>query len=210
VPFLKDMQLKADVQYIFKQKISVVKPYPEHSVSYQFVPPPMQLVLIGAGNDAQPIVDMASLLGWNIIVVDGRPSYATQERFPKANKVCVSKPQDLLSAIKIDEQTALVLMTHNYNYDLAALEQIINTPCNYIGLLGPKTKLNEMLGALKEKGLDINNEMKNSIYGPVGLDIGAETAEEIALSIIAEIKAVFSNRKGTFLKERPLEIHERS
>ena len=172
------------------------------SVLYQFIPPSIQLVIVGAGNDAQPLVEMAFLLGWDIIVVDGRPAYATQQRFPKADKILLTKPSDILSAVNIDEQTAVVLMTHNYNYDLAALEQLINTNCKYIGVLGPKKKLHKMFDDLNEKGIVINDEMMQNIYGPVGLDIGAETSEEIALSILAEIKAVFSQRQGSSLKER--------
>ncbi|MBC7775042.1 MAG: XdhC family protein [Phycisphaerae bacterium] len=207
--FLKDAKIKTAAQTILKQKTSVVKAYHEDSMLYQFVPPAMQLIIVGAGNDAQPLMDMAALLGWNIVVVDGRPAYATQQRFPKATRICLTKPADILSAVKMDEQTAVVLMTHNYNYDLAALEQFMHTDCNYIGVLGPKQKLHKMFGELKEKGMEINDGTVQRIYGPVGLDIGAETAEEIALSIIAEIKAVFSNRHGASLKERQLEIHER-
>jgi xanthine/CO dehydrogenase XdhC/CoxF family maturation factor len=98
-------------------------------------------------------------------------------------------------------------MTHNYYYDLAALEKFIKTNCNYIGVLGPKKKLHKMFDELKEKGINIETEEIEKIYGPVGLDLGAETSEEIALSIIAEIKAVFSKRQGSYLKERPTEIH---
>lgn len=208
-PFLDATTLKMDAQTILKQKNSVVKAYPEYSVLYQFVPPALQLVIVGAGNDVQPLMDLAFLLGWNIVVVDGRPSYATQQRFPKANNVCLTKPANILSAVKIDEQTAVVLMTHNYNYDIAALEQFLQTGCNYIGVLGPKKKLHKMLDELNEKGMQINEDALQTIYGPVGLDIGAETSEEIALSIVAEIKAVFSNRDGAPLKERQVEIHER-
>jgi xanthine/CO dehydrogenase XdhC/CoxF family maturation factor len=119
----------------------------------------------------------------------------------------VSKPSEILSTLHIDEQTAVVLMTHNYYYDFTALERFISTPCNYIGILGPKKKWHKMLDDLKEKGIIMEGERIHKIYGPVGLDIGAETSEEIALSIVAEIKAVFSNREGSYLKERPTEIH---
>ncbi|HEX5025391.1 MAG TPA: XdhC/CoxI family protein [Agriterribacter sp.] len=202
--------IKTEMQTFLKQKISAVKTYDDRSILYQFVPPAIQLVIVGAGNDAQPLVEMSSLLGWNSIVVDGRPAYATQERFPTATKISLTKPADILAAVHIDEQTAVVLMTHNYNYDLAALEQLMNINCNYIGVLGPKKKLYKMLDELQEKNGMINKGSIQHIHGPVGLDIGAETSEEIALSIIAEVKAVFSNRNGASLKERKVDIHERS
>ena len=193
-----------------KQRNSVVKDDANGSVLYQFIPPSTQLVIVGAGNDAQPLAEMAFLLGWDIVIIDGRPVYATKSRFPKASKISLTKPAEILSAVNIDEQTAVILMTHNYNYDLAALEQLINTNCKYIGALGPKKKLHKMFNDLNDKGIIISKEMMNSIYGPVGLDIGAETSEEIALSVLSEIKAVFSQREGSSLKERTTEIHDRN
>ena len=203
--------LQTECINILNHKSSLVKHY-EGSCSalFQFIPPSIQLVIVGAGNDAQPLVNMASLLGWNIIVADGRPAYATQQRFPNANKISITKPSEILSATHIDAQTAVVLMTHNYNYDVAALAQLINTNCSYIGVLGPKKKLHKMFDELNDKGIMVDDDTMQNIYGPVGLDIGAETAEEIALSIIAEIKAVFANRNGSSLKKRKIEIHERS
>jgi len=103
----------------------------------------------------------------------------------------------------------VIVMTHNYNYDMAALEQLIQSDCQYIGLLGPKKKLNKMVDELTGRGVEINEEVLQKIYGPVGLDIGAETSEEIALSVLAEIKSVFSKRDGSSLKDRTIEIHER-
>jgi xanthine/CO dehydrogenase XdhC/CoxF family maturation factor len=202
--------LETDAQTCLKQKNSVVKEYNDCCVLYQFIPPPIQLVLVGAGNDAQPLTELAYLLGWDLIIVDGRPAYATRARFPKAGRICMVKPSEVLSAVDIDEHTAVILMTHNYNYDIATLEQLIHTSCHFIGVLGPKKKLQRMLDDLTGKGVKINGDALNRIYGPAGLDIGAETSEEIALSILAEIKAVFSNRKGASLKERIIEIHERS
>jgi xanthine/CO dehydrogenase XdhC/CoxF family maturation factor len=200
--------LKTDSMEALENKSSLIKPGEGNdTVLLQYVPPVIQLIIVGGGNDAQPLVEIASLLGWNTLVIDGRPAYATRERFSKANKVIVSKPSEILSTLHIDEQTAVVLMTHNYYYDITALERFINTPCNYIGILGPKKKWLKMLDELKEKGIKMEGERMHKIYGPVGLDIGAETSEEIALSIVAEIKAVFSNREGSYLKERPTEIH---
>lgn len=191
-----------------QQKNSVVRNEEDASVLYQFIPPSIQLVIVGAGNDAQPLAEMASLLGWHVLVVDGRPAYATQQRFPKA-KISLTNPENILSAVNPDEQTAIILMTHNYNYDMDALKQLINTDCNYIGVLGPKKKLNRMIDELKDNGTVIDDAKMQHIYGPVGLDIGAETSEEIALSVTAEIKTVFSKRQGLSLKEKTTEIHER-
>jgi xanthine/CO dehydrogenase XdhC/CoxF family maturation factor len=194
---------------VLQQKNSVIKDVEDASVLYQFIPPSIQLIIVGAGNDAQPLVEMASLLGWHVLVADGRPAYITQQRFPKG-KISLTNPEDILSAIRIDEQTAIILMTHNYNYDMDALKQLINTDCKYIGVLGPKKKLNRMIDELKDKGTVIDDAKMKHIYGPVGLDIGAETSEEIALSITAEIQAVFSKRQASSLKEKTTEIHERS
>src|SRR5579875_139562 len=200
--------LEKEIQLILEEKNSVVKNYENESVLFQFVPPSIQLVIAGAGNDAQPLIDMASILGWNSIVVDGRATYATTKRFPKATKVLIAKPETVLSQIQTDEQTAFVLMTHNYNYDIALLSQLLKTSCRYIGVLGPKKKLQRMFDELHENGIEINKEQIHKIYGPVGLDIGAETSEEIALSVLAEIKSVFSNRNAASLKNKSSAIHE--
>ncbi len=194
---------------VLEHKNSFVKSYSDCSVLYQFVPPTIQLIIAGAGNDALPLVDMAALLGWQTVVVDGRPTHATKQRFYKAGEVIVAKPCEALAQVCIHEQTAFVLMTHNYNYDLALLSQLLSFRCTYIGVLGPKNKLQRMVTELEKNGVAVTDEQIHSVYGPVGLDIGAETAEEIAVSIIAEIKAVLAGRKGTLLKDRPFAIHSR-
>jgi xanthine/CO dehydrogenase XdhC/CoxF family maturation factor len=100
-------------------------------------------------------------------------------------------------------------MTHNYNYDLAFLRELVKKSFRYIGILGPRKKFDRMLGELQEEGLRLSQEQLASIYSPVGLDIGAETAEEIAVSIVAEIKTVLAGRSGGALKEKPDPIHGR-
>ena len=204
------LMLLSEANKILEQKATRIQGFQAEMALFQFIPPVLQLIIVGAGNDAQPLVDMAHLLGWRITMVDGRPAYLSARRFPKADQLHLCKPAELLSVVQIDERTAIVLMTHNYNYDLTALTQLLQHQCSYIGILGPKKKWQKMLDELKSQGIEPSEQALNSIYTPVGLDIGAETSEEIALSIMAEIKAVFSNRQGTFLRERPLEIHERS
>ena len=194
----------------FLNKKSVVNSNGNQSILFQLIEPSIQLLIAGAGNDVQPLTEMTDLLGWKTIVADGRPAYATQQRFPKAGLVCLTKPSGILSATELDEYSAVVIMTHNFNYDLQVLEQLLESDCRWIGILGPARKLQRMLDALSDKGLEINEDLLNKLHGPVGLDIGAETPEEIALSIVAEIKAVFSKRSGTSLKNRSSSIHERT
>nr|WP_294942775.1 XdhC/CoxI family protein [uncultured Mucilaginibacter sp.] len=173
----------------------------------EFVKPLISLVIIGAGNDAVPLTKLAAVLGWDTTVIDGRPNYALPERFPSAQKVMVAKPEQVLPQISINAHTAFVLMTHNYNYELALLKQLLPMQLSYLGILGPKKKLARMLAEIEDSGQPVTEERLKTVYGPVGLDIGSEGAEEIALSIVAEIKAVLSNRKGYSLKYKPVAIH---
>ena len=175
----------------------------------EYVQPAISLVIIGAGNDVVPLAEMAAIIGWEVNVFDGRTNYATPARFPSAQKVAVVKPAQVLLHVSIDVQTVFLLMTHNYNYDMAVLQQLTGKNIAYIGVLGPKKKLQKMLAELEEKGDGIPAEILLVLHGPVGLDIGAETPEEIALSIIAEIKAVFAGRDGRPLKEKLEMIHPR-
>ena len=169
----------------------------------EVISPPIALVIAGAGNDAQPLAEIAYLLGWQVTVADGRPTHATAQRFSKANKILLAKPAQLLPQVVIDEKTAFVLMTHNYNYDLDLLRLLLPTQAPYIGTLGPKSKLIRMLDELGENTV----ENQRRIHGPIGLDIAAETADEIAISIVAEIKAVLSGAGGGQLKEKKQPIH---
>lgn len=171
---------------------------------YEFIRPTISLVIAGAGNDAQPLTEMAYLLGWEVGVVDGRPTHSSSLRFPNAATVLIAKPEQVLSQVRIDDQTAFVLMTHNYNYDLELLNLLLDTNCPYIGCLGPKKKLIRMLDELNRN----TPENQQRVHGPIGLDIGAETAEEIALSILAEIKTVFSGASGGSLKIKQSPIHQ--
>ena len=100
-------------------------------------------------------------------------------------------------------------LLHNYNYDLSVLKLLLGTDSRYIGILGPKSKLNRMFDDLHNEGIHITDQQLNRIYGPIGLDIGAETSEEIALSIVAEIKAVMSGKTGTSLKYKTGTIHSK-
>ena len=203
----------ADVQAAYDGKLSAFKEYrPDGQIFngfIEFVPPPPSLVIAGAGNDVLPLVDMISILGWQITVVDGRPQYATAMRLGKADKVLVAKPEQVLQQLTTDAQTLFVLMTHNYNYDLGLLRELLPQGYPYIGVLGPRKKLEKMLGELEAEGMQLTEGQLASIHSPIGLDIGAETAEEIAVSIVAEIRAYLSSRSGGSLRNIRQSIHNR-
>jgi xanthine/CO dehydrogenase XdhC/CoxF family maturation factor len=175
----------------------------------EVIKPAISLVIFGAGADVLPLVNMGQLIGWECTVIDGRPNYANKDRFPAGVKVILSKAESALQYIDIDGQTVFALMTHNYNYDLEVLKQLLLRPTKYIGLLGPKKKRERLLNEIKESGMLITEQMLQSLYGPVGLDIGAETPEEIALSIVSEIKAVLSGKVAGSLRDNRDTIHPR-
>jgi xanthine dehydrogenase accessory factor len=201
----------ADAKHVLKNGNSVTKTYEygnKFTCFIELLQPAVSLIVFGAGNDAIPLAQIAAVLGWQVTLVDGRPNYAVATRFPDAKKMVVAKPQQALSQIELDDRTAVILMTHNYNYDKAMLGQLLQLELPYIAALGPKKRLERMLDELQEKGLEINEQMLKRLYGPAGLDIGSENSDEIALSIIAEIQAVLQKRRGTSLRDKAA-IHDR-
>lgn len=206
-------QLLADARKALHQKKSLFRNYHTKNnlltAFIEFLKPPVSLVIVGAGNDAIPLMKIADKIGWDVRIVDGRTTHAKPERFESACQVLVSKPEKALDEISVDPFTVFVLMTHNYNYDLAMLKALSQRDIPYIGVLGPKKKLERMLVEIKDEGINLSQEQLHKIYGPAGLEIGAETPEEIALSIIAEIKAVLEKKEGGFLRNKKEVIHSR-
>ncbi len=200
-----------DVKKALENKTTLLKKMQdddENEALIECIEPVIALVIAGAGNDVQPLVNMASLLGWETTIGDGRATHATIKRFPAAKQALVVKSEEFLDPVLIDDQTYFVLMTHDYKYDLNVLKLLLKRDCKYIGILGPKSKLNRMLDDLNAEGISLSEEQLDCIYGPVGLDIGAETSEEIALAIISEIKAFMSGKTGTSLKYKTQKIHD--
>ncbi|KAF2515544.1 XdhC family protein [Flavobacterium foetidum] len=205
-----DFGLLQDIKEVLQTKTSIVKKLQEKNEDealIEYIKPAISLVIAGAGNDIQPLVKIVAVLGWKITIQEGRAMHTTKKRFPKADNIFTVKPEEFLENIVIDDQTYFLLMTHNYKYDLAVLKALVQTNCHYIGILGPKSKFDRMLDDLLMEGIAVNEGQLKKIHSPVGLDIGAETAEEIALSIISEIKAFESERTGTSLKFKTGKIH---
>ncbi|MGZ8565790.1 MAG: XdhC family protein, partial [Actinomycetota bacterium] len=172
--------------------------------------PPLRLVVCGAGHDAIPLVRAAAGLGWRTSVVDDRPAFLNEDRFPGAGGfVHVAEPLDVATAAPIDERTFVVVMTHNFLRDKDYLRGALKTPAPYIAMLGPAARTQRLLMDLADEGVELSEVDRARIHGPAGLDLGSEGPEEIAQAIVAEIVAVKRGRAGGFLKERPGPIHDR-
>lgn len=173
-------------------------------VFYDIIAPPRPLVIFGAEHDALPLVRQAQAVGWRVTVVDTRARPASRERFTEADEVVLCRAEDVAARITLTKETAAVVMTHNYLDDVGLLKALLPSPASYLGILGPRARTSKLMGELGEGQAGLAR-----LHGPVGLNIGAETPEELALAIVAEIKAVSAARGGGFLRDCPTPIHER-
>ena len=185
---------------------TIATPWPDSDGSpriwEQPVPPPISLVVYGAGDDAQPLCRLAAGLGWEVAIGDPRPAMAAVKRFPEAAHV-VSLPVEQLGAhFTGDAHAAAVIMTHHYVYDRPLLERLIKQPFGYLGLLGPRVRAERLL---HEIGVDAPPHF----FAPVGLDLGGDGPEAVALAILSEIQAHFEARSARPLRERNRPIHAR-
>ncbi len=176
-----------------------------HSVFYEVIQPAVRLLLFGAGNDTQPLAKMADLLGIEVILIDGRASQASAKRFPSVSQIQVSPAETALEGIQMDHRTVALLMTHNFEYEAIVLETLLNQSLPYVGILGPKKKSEKLRARLEAKAIQFDWQ---KVYAPIGLAIGAENSEEIALSALAEIKAVLAGKTGSFLRDLKGPIHQ--
>jgi xanthine dehydrogenase accessory factor len=193
-----------------KQK-SMVKTYQlsrgTAEVFIEVIKPPTPLLIFGAGQDAIPVVHFAKELGWEVTVVDHRPTYIVPERFPLADNLILSSAETTHKHVSLEESTIALVMTHNYFHDRELLKMLLPSTVAYIGLLGPKSRTAQLLEDLRSENKVYTKDQLSRLYAPVGLDIGADTPVEIALSIVAEIQAVLAKRSGRFLRERAGSIH---
>ncbi|WP_319423397.1 XdhC family protein [Pleurocapsa sp. FMAR1] len=201
--------VKQNIQSVLQQKKSRSQAYVLTEgiaeVFLEVIVPPINLVIFGAGFDALPVVHFAKALGWYVTVIDPQARIQTKERFQESDRLILGTADESTSQMEFDEQTVAVTMSHNYLYDLEFLQMLSTTPLKYLGILGPKKRTNRLLQDLKAEDCIFPPEQE--LNSPVGLDIGADNPEEIALSIIAEIQAVIKNRPSGFLKDRNAPIH---
>jgi xanthine/CO dehydrogenase XdhC/CoxF family maturation factor len=171
-----------------------------HEIFVEYVAPPLPLLIVGAGQDALPLIRFAKELGWQVTVVDGHSNQARPEHFPLADRVVVCDPSDPLAGLAINANTCAVVMSHSYSQDEAFVRALLPLPIRYLGVLGPRKRTDRMLNGVGAAHL----------HSPVGLDIGADSPEEIALSIVSEIQASLAGRDGGMLRRREGPIHDRS
>lgn len=181
----------------------------ELEVFIEVIEPPPSVLIFGAGYDAIPLTTFAKQLGWDVTVVDRRPAYATEERFPKADSVIAAQVDEFDDTLLQDENAVAVVMTHHFDSDREIVRRLTLSRCRYIGILGPKQRTADLLKQLSESGTGIDSDFLGRLHAPVGLDIGAATPESIALSIVAEIQAFLANRQGGHLKNRTRPIYDR-
>ena len=204
--------IKKDIQSVLQRKKSVARRYTltqgTAEVFLEVIIPPINLVIFGAGFDVLPVVDFAKALGWYVTVIDPQARIQTKERLQQCDRVILASANEASSRIEFDARTVVVVMSHNYLYDLEFLQTLTTLKIEYLGILGPRKRTNRLLLELKSEGCIFPAEQE--LHSPVGLDIGADNPEEIALSVMAEIQAVIKNRQGRFLKDRNGPIHSDS
>ena len=204
--------LNADLAKQLESKLSYTKDYVttdgEVSVFFEVYEPPIDLLIFGGGFDAQPVAAFARQLGWKVTVLDECVAHLLPINFPDSQLQGCQRER-VTKDVEVKPYSAAVLMSHNYHYDLEVLRQLIDTDISYIGILGPRKKGQKMFDELATKGIELTKDDHHRIHNPIGLDIGADTPEEIALSIVAEIKSKFAGRSSGFLKYKHGSIHNK-
>jgi xanthine/CO dehydrogenase XdhC/CoxF family maturation factor len=206
-------QVSDDLALLFKNNKSTAKEYQvgEETIEIfiELIQPSISLILFGGGFDARPVSQLAKSLGWEVVVTDECVAHIAPVFFPAADKLSLCQREFIDRDFKITPYTACVLMSHNYEYDRDVLKKLLKSETPYIGILGPRKRFDKMLDEFSAQGITLSGEDHHRIHSPIGLDIGAETPDEIALSIIAEVQGKFSYRSGGFLKYRNAPIHQR-
>lgn len=198
----------ADARALMEQEQNRTLQYGERAVFIETVAPPPHLVVFGAVHIAQPLSTMAKQLGFHVTVSDARGAFTTTERFPDADRVLVGWPDDLKDDIDLDRRTYVVLLSHDARFEDPVLPWVLESPVKYIGAMGSRKTSARRVERLLADGYSEADVAR--IHGPVGLDIGAETPAETAISILAEIIQVrYGSGTGDSLRGTTSPIHPR-
>ncbi len=182
------------------ETIRYLVPSGEYDVFIDVYPVAPQLVIVGATHAAIPLSHLGRMLGYRVIVTDARGAFARPERFPDADEVLKGWPQDVLPDLRIGESTYIVLLSHDPKFDQPTLDLVLPSRAPYIGAIGSRKTQRERSQRLRDAGFSL--EQLSRIYGPVGLDIGGRSVEEMALAIMAEITAVRYGKQAGFKRSQ--------
>ena len=175
----------------------------------ELIEPTPSIIIFGGGFDARPVSHLAKSLGWNVSITDECVAHIAPLFFPTADRLSLCQREFIDRDFPVTQHTACILMSHNYEYDRDVLKKLLKTSSPYIGILGPRKRFDKMLEEFRTEGIELEIKDMDRIHSPIGLDIAAETPDEIAISIISEIQAKLHKRSGGFLKYRNAPIHER-
>lgn len=216
---LADAGLKAmmvnDARAALREGKSVARVYQTDGggvtqVFVEAIAPPVTLMAFGAGHDVLPIIALARGLGWRTEIVDPQANPVSGTRFACADKVTLARPESVSKSLSLSKRTLTLVMTHNYTHDRALLKFLLASSAAYIGVLGPRKRTERILQELanSDRGFAFRGDHDPRLHAPAGLDIGAETPLEIALAIVAEMRAVLAARVGGNLRDRQAPIHD--
>jgi xanthine dehydrogenase accessory factor len=196
--------IRNDLHQTLQQKKSSIRLYNESrgeiEVFFEYIAPPPRLVIFGAGHDAQPLVRMARLLNWHVSVIDSRSHFARPERFPQADAVIFASLDNPFELRPLIDGAAVAVMTHSYRQDRHWLSEVQHAAPAYIGQLGPRERTERLLADIGHRS--------SAVHYPMGLDLGGDAPESVALSILAEMTAAMNQRQGGMLRHRVKPIHQ--
>lgn len=180
-------------------------PHASATVFVELIPPAFHLAIYGDNYDVYPMLEMARVMDWEVSLVGNIQKLKKEKLQSVANLF----PKEMDARPEIDSRTAVILMAHDYKTDLSNLQELIESPAPYIASLGPRKRFEKMMAEFSSKGVEFSQDQQNRVFAPCGLEIGANTPEEIATSIFAEILSVFSGKTGGMLRKKSGPIHER-
>jgi xanthine dehydrogenase accessory factor len=193
------------VQEARRRGRSHVLEFADRTVLADVLAPPTRLFVYGAVDTAEALCRAAKLLGWQTVVADARASFATPERIPSADELLLLWPDEALAQVQPDLGTAVIVLTHDDKFDLPLIQGALGSDAFYVGWIGSRRNQERRRELLREEG--VTDDELDRIAGPTGLDIGADTPAETAVSILAEIIAVRANRAGGRLRDAKTRIH---
>lgn len=195
-----DTQVMRDAQELMQLEKSENRVFGNTEVFVDVFAPKPRLIIFGGVHTAIPLTAFAQSLGFRVTVVDGRARFVTRERFPTADELMVAWPDEAVPQMRIDSSTYVAILTHDPKFDIPALASLSTTHPRYIGSMGSRETRKQHFAELRERG--VSDEFLATIHGPIGMDLGARTAEEMALAIMAEIVAVRYGHPGGMLSRK--------